>query len=126
MPTLTAVDAAKALRPRLKSAFPGVKFSVKSAWGDVDVAWTDGPDRIAVNAVVVTAVLTGFHGRVNLARSFSAAVTARATAAWEQSAGRPAPALYDNVRAVEVDGYRVPAGTFYYQLNLIASRMIGA
>ncbi len=103
-----------------------MKFSVTSVGGDADVAGPGGPDKIAVNAVVGTTVLAGFHGRVNLTRSFSPTVTARATTAWEQSAGRPAPALYENVRAVEVDGYRIPAGTLYYQLNLIAGRIVAA
>lgn len=122
--SLTAVAAAKSLRTRLKSAFPGVTFSVRCGWGDIEIKWTDGPDADSVRVIGV--LPEGFYGRVNLTRSFSPEVMSRAVAAWEQAAGRPRPALYDNVRAVEVGGYRVPAGTLHFQLNTIAARIVVA
>lgn len=54
---LSAAEVAKQLvRPALKAAFPGVKFSVRSdsyaGGASIRVRWTDGPKRRAVDAVV--------------------------------------------------------------------------
>jgi Large polyvalent protein associated domain 29 len=44
---IDVAEAAKMLRPILRAAFPGVKFSVRidrySMGASIDVAWTDGP-----------------------------------------------------------------------------------
>jgi hypothetical protein len=52
---LTAAETAKHLRQALRSAFPGMKFSVRTqtyAGGvSIDVTWTDGPFTKDVEAV---------------------------------------------------------------------------
>lgn len=53
--SIDVTEAARHLRAALKSAFPGVKFSVRSSrysmGCSIDVAWTDGPSRAAVAPV---------------------------------------------------------------------------
>lgn len=48
-------EVAKLLRSRLREAFPGVKMSVRcdrgTAYGWIDVSWTDGPREDDVRAV---------------------------------------------------------------------------
>lgn len=48
----TAAETAREIRRALKQCFPGVKFSVRSSTGAVNVRWTDGPTQAAVDAVV--------------------------------------------------------------------------
>jgi len=48
----TATETAREIRTALKQRFPGVKFSVRSSTGAVNVRWTDGPTQAAVDAVV--------------------------------------------------------------------------
>lgn len=45
MPSLTTTAAAKAIRTELKTAFPGVKFSVRSHSCSINVTWTNGPTQ---------------------------------------------------------------------------------
>lgn len=40
---LTTTAAAKAIRTELKTAFPGIKFSVRSHNCSINVTWTNGP-----------------------------------------------------------------------------------
>jgi hypothetical protein len=53
--TLSCADTAKIMRSQLKTAFPGVKFSVRSSLysmgSSITVRWTDGPTREAVDAI---------------------------------------------------------------------------
>ena len=48
-------DTAKHVRTALKEAFPGIKFSVRTntyaGGASIDVNWTDGPARTAVDTV---------------------------------------------------------------------------
>lgn len=49
---LSCAETAKLLRKALKSAFPGVKFSVRSERGSaINVTWTDGPRESDVRVV---------------------------------------------------------------------------
>ena len=52
---IRCADTAKLLRASLRSAFPGVKFSVRSktysGGASIDVAWTDGPLEADVDAI---------------------------------------------------------------------------
>lgn len=53
---LTCADTAKMLvRPALKAAFPGVKFSVRSetysGGASISISWTDGPTEQAVQDI---------------------------------------------------------------------------
>ncbi len=54
---LSCAETAKIVRGALKAAFPGVRLSVRSdtyaGGASVDVRWTDGPNREAVESVVV-------------------------------------------------------------------------
>lgn len=53
MKTIDAVDVAKLVRVELKTAFPGVKFTVKTKrTSSIRVGWVDGPTYAAVQAVV--------------------------------------------------------------------------
>lgn len=51
----TVKETAAALRKNLHATFPGTKFSVRmatgTAYGWIDVRWTDGPTSEQVNAV---------------------------------------------------------------------------
>ncbi len=53
---LSRAETAKLVRKILKTAFPGTKFSVRSdtysGGASVDIRWTDGPNREAVESVV--------------------------------------------------------------------------
>jgi len=53
---LSVAETAKLVRAALKTAFPGVKFSVRShgyaGGASIDVRWTDGPHEADVSAVV--------------------------------------------------------------------------
>lgn len=63
---LTPADAAKILTKTLKASFPGVKFTRKlgrgTAWGSLDVFWTDGPTVAEVDSVCAPFVGKGFDG----------------------------------------------------------------
>ena len=73
MPTATAQarhidtrDVAKLLRPVLRKAFPGIKFSVRidrySMGSSVDIAWTDGPTERRVRELVGAFCGSRFEG----------------------------------------------------------------
>ncbi len=53
---LSCADTARIVRRVLKAAFPGVRFSVRSntysGGASVDIRWTDGPSREAVESLV--------------------------------------------------------------------------
>ncbi len=55
-PTATTVETAAAMRKALRNAFPGVKFSVRlargTAYGWINVDWTDGPTAGQVEIVI--------------------------------------------------------------------------
>lgn len=80
MPTAAAearyVDtaaAAKMLRPQLKRAFPGVKFSVRidryAGGSSIDIGWTDGPLEADVRKVSDGFQGARFDGMIDLAYS---------------------------------------------------------
>lgn len=54
--SISATACAKLIRRDLKVKFPGVKFSVRSAYfsqgSSVDVSYTDGPSKLSVLAIV--------------------------------------------------------------------------
>lgn len=62
--TLRAVELAKLVRPQLKAAFPGVKFSVCSEQRELVIRYADGPDTAAVRAI---AAQYGCQGGVDAA-----------------------------------------------------------
>lgn len=64
---LGSKETAVLIRARLKSAFPGVKFSVRSDYNSVDVYWTDGPCGAAVDAIIRCYSFGGFDGMIDLA-----------------------------------------------------------
>ncbi len=68
---LNPAETAKLVRQRLKSAFPGRKFSVRSeryaGGGSINVRWEDGPLESAVEAVVRQYEGGGFDGSIDLA-----------------------------------------------------------
>lgn len=61
--------AAKAIRKELKTAFPGVSFSVKSeaySMGtSVNVYWTDGPTSKEVNSIIGKYQYGHFDGMID-------------------------------------------------------------
>lgn len=120
----TAAQAAANVRAVLKSAFPGVRFSVRVDCGAVEVRWLDGPTRDAAQASTASAD-TGTTP-VDLIRSHSAAVQSRAETQWQDASGRRfLPASGGGfLPALTVRGYRVPEGPLYYQLDVIADRII--
>lgn len=68
---LSAAETAKLVRGVLKHAFPGVKFSVRSDTGSINVKWTDGPTGRDVDAVVKGFAGSGFDGMQDLKYSIS-------------------------------------------------------
>ena len=55
--------AAKNIRAQLRTAFPGVKFSVRVRhYAAVGVSWTDGPTRAAVEAITKNYEAGSFNG----------------------------------------------------------------
>lgn len=67
---LTCAETAKIVRRRLKDAFPGVRFSVRSSTysmgASIDVKWTDGPTVDAVDAVTQPLRGADFDGMQDL------------------------------------------------------------
>jgi hypothetical protein len=119
---MTVTEAAKTVRTALKAAFPGVKFSVRAVWGDVEIRWTDGPAREQIRAA--TAPLAAGHVRIDLNRQHSPAILAQATALWQDAAGHPIRSGW--LPPIIVRGYRVTEGPAYYQLGVIADRILAA
>lgn len=67
---LTCSDTAKLLRTALKTAFPGVKFSVRSdtysGGASIRVRWTDGPFTKDVDAIAQRYAGATFDGSIDL------------------------------------------------------------
>jgi hypothetical protein len=60
--------AAKNIRTELKSAFKGVKFSVRKAhYGTLYIGWTDGPTKAEVEAVTMRYKIGSFDSMQDLA-----------------------------------------------------------
>lgn len=63
---VSCAETAKIIRKALKSAFPGIKFSVRSqtysGGASIDVNWTDGPSQKTVDRVVKLYQAAGFDG----------------------------------------------------------------
>ena len=68
---LTCAETAKYVRAALKSAFPGVKFSVRSSvyagGASIQVQYTDGPNQADVTAVAQRFEGGGFDGMIDMA-----------------------------------------------------------
>jgi hypothetical protein len=66
LPRLDAKDLAKLIRAALKLKFPGVTFSVRTQYfsmgSSVNICWTAGPSREAVNEVTKPFQGIGFDG----------------------------------------------------------------
>lgn len=65
--TVSAVDAAKIIRARLKAEYPGVRFSVRKerGSGSLRITWTDGPTEEDVKALARLDG-QGFDGMIDL------------------------------------------------------------
>jgi hypothetical protein len=65
-----AADVAKIVRKKLKAAFPGVKFAVRTdkyaGGSSVDVDWQDGPTVAQVDALVQRFAGATFDGMIDL------------------------------------------------------------
>ncbi len=108
------VETAKIIRSELKAAFPGVKFSVRSdrysMGSHIDVRWTDGPSKKAVEAITDQRYGTGFDGmtdsttyhdgtyqgkpahfagsRPSCSREITSNLEAKMAAAWDKLSGQ--------------------------------------
>ncbi len=73
---VSTTDTAKIMRKELKAAFPAAKFSVKcrsySGGSSIDISWTDGPSRDAVDAVIGVFEGKGFDGMIDMAYTIDA------------------------------------------------------
>ena len=76
---VSVTDTAKLLRQSLRSAFPGVKFSVKSrkyaGGASIDVSWTDGPTADEVDGIAQLYRGATFDGMTD-SKSFHDAILA--------------------------------------------------
>jgi Large polyvalent protein associated domain 29 len=67
---LSCAETAKLVRKALKTAFPGVKFSVRSSTysggASIRVGWTDGPTSKEVEAITGKFSGAGFDGMIDL------------------------------------------------------------
>lgn len=70
---IDAADVAKMLRKRLKAAFPGTTFQVRTSkyagGASIDVAWQDGPTVKMVEAITNGYKGGGFDGMIDMAYS---------------------------------------------------------
>jgi hypothetical protein len=66
---LAAKDVAVLIRSALKTAFPSVKFSVRSHSNSMTVSWTDGPRRSVVEQILCQFSFGGFDGSIDMAYS---------------------------------------------------------
>lgn len=104
------------VRKTLKAEFPDTRFSVRTVWGGVEVAWVDGPEVDRVEAVA---------GRgVGLTRSFSPEVLAQATREWAAASGRD-PQSRGTVPELVLPRCWVREGTAWSQINDIAAHIVG-
>src|SRR4051794_8243529 len=69
-------DCAKLVRMKLKTEFPGTKFSVRidrySGGSSVNVSWTDGPTEKQVRGHVDVYGGRGFDGMIDMSYSYEA------------------------------------------------------
>ena len=67
---MSCTETAALVRAALKNAYPGIKFSVRSTTyaggARIDIGWTDGPQRTAVDTVVQPYAGAGFDGTTDL------------------------------------------------------------
>jgi hypothetical protein len=56
MSDMTNTEVTRAVRAVLKTALPGVKFSVSTRY-DVQISWDDGPERAQVETALITSGL---------------------------------------------------------------------
>jgi len=64
---IPATQVAKLVRTELKEAFPGTKFSVRTDHGTtLNISWTDGPARKAVDALTDKYAGQGFDGMTDM------------------------------------------------------------
>lgn len=66
---ISSKDVAKIVRTRLRAAFPGVKFSVRSDYSTLNIRWEDGPRTPAVDAICQQYRFGGFDGMIDMAYS---------------------------------------------------------
>ena len=89
--SIDAAETAKLIRKRLKVAFPGTKFSVRtsrySGGASIDVRWTDGPTDAMVSAVTKPYQGGGFDSSIDLAYSSEAYLTADGRAVFASTEG---------------------------------------
>lgn len=75
----TTTETAQVVRGALKSAFPAVKFSVRSdsysGGSSIRVGWVDGPTDAAVQAVVGQYQGSSFDGMIDLKSTVTSTVT---------------------------------------------------
>lgn len=66
---ISCADTAKLIRKALKESFPGVKFSVRSktysGGASINVGYTDGPTKAAVESIVKTFEGSYFDGMID-------------------------------------------------------------
>jgi hypothetical protein len=88
---LTCAETAKLVRGALKSAFPGVKFAVRSSTysggASIRVGWTDGPTSYDVDRIVAPFKGADFDGMVDLKTHNTSWLTPDGTAAVAHSGG---------------------------------------
>lgn len=81
---LSCAETAKLIRTALKSAFPGIKFSVKSKTysmgASISIHWTDGPCGIAVDAIAGQFSGASFDGSIDLKTSHTSWLSPDGTA----------------------------------------------
>ena len=65
--TIRSKEVAVLVRARLKTAFPGFRFSVRSDYNTVDIHWTDGPTERLVEPHTKGFSFGGFDGMIDLA-----------------------------------------------------------
>lgn len=75
---LSTTDTAKLLRTMLKATYPATKFSVcsrsYSMGSSIDVSWTDGPTKTAVDALVQPIAGADFNGMEDI-KEYRGAIT---------------------------------------------------
>lgn len=68
---LSTTETAKLVRRQLKEAFPETKFSVRTdkyaGGASINVSWTDGPTRQAVEAITNNYTSKNFDGMIDMA-----------------------------------------------------------
>jgi hypothetical protein len=89
--TIDAAETAKLIRKRLKAAFPGVTFSVKTdryaGGSSIRIRYTDGPVLAMVKAITDAYAGGGFDGMIDMAYDCDAYLTADGRAFFAQTSG---------------------------------------